>query len=92
MLYKKPMRSYEAGGLVDIPDVVGRANESVDRAARSMEEHDKLLKDLKKKLMGDNPGTKKREERSKTHSNKPKKPKKKKTPQTFPGKIFRWPI
>ena len=89
MPYHKPMRSYEEGGLVDIPDVVGRVGESVDRTARSMEESRKDLKDLKKKLTGDNPGTKKREERSKTHSNKPKK---KKTPQTFPGKIFRWPI
>ena len=92
MPYKKPIRSYEAGGLVDIPDVVGPADESVEQMKRIMEEHDKLLKDLKKKLTGDNPGTKKREERSKTHSNKPKKPKKPKIPQTFPGKIFRWPI
>jgi len=86
MPYHKPMRSYEEGGLVDIPDVVGRVGESVDRTARSMEESRKDLKDLKKKLTGDNLGTENREERAKTHSNKPKK---KKIPQLFPGKIFR---
>jgi len=51
-----------------------------------MEESRKDLKDLKKKLTGDNLGTENREERAKTHSNKPKK---KKIPQLFPGKIFR---
>jgi hypothetical protein len=88
MPYKKPMRSYKHGGLVHVPDVVGRADESVDPTMRAMEESKKALEALKKELLvpGDNPGTKKREDRAKTHSNKPK-PK-----QLFPGKIFRWPI
>ena len=101
MPYKKPVRSYEHGGLVHVPDVVGRADESADSTMRALEQSKKDLEALRKKLLGDNPGTKKREDRAETHTNNPKpnsnkpkpnsnKPKKPKQP--FPGKIFRWPI